>query len=71
MSVLRIMNRSGDTTLTWTKGKNEAEVRAEFNKIIKSGYMAFRVDSPTSGAVIRRFDPEADTIIMTAPMVGG
>ena len=73
MSKLRILNESGDTTLEWDlEDKVSVEaVRKEFDTIIASGYMAFSITSPTQGEVIRKFDPAAKEIIMTAPMVGG
>jgi hypothetical protein len=73
MSKLRVLNQSGDTTLEWdVKDPISVEaVEKEFNQIIKEGYMAFKVDSPTEGELIRNFDPTAEEIIMTAPMVGG
>lgn len=73
MAKLRVLNMTGDTTLEWAP--NDAAsvevVRKQFDAIIKEGYMAFRVDSPTSGELIRTFEPEAEEIIMTAPLVGG
>lgn len=73
MSKLRVLNKSGDTTLEWDveDAASVEVVKAQFNEIIKGGYMAFSVTSPTSGEQIRTFDPEAEEIIMTAPMVGG
>lgn len=73
MSMLRILSREGDTVLEWTKddAKSIAAVKREFDSLIASGYQAFKVDSPTEGEVIRNFDPEAETVIMTVPMVGG
>lgn len=74
MSVLRILNNNGDATLEWDvkDKKNTAEVEAEFKKIMKNaGFMAFRVDSPTAGEQIKKFDPTAQEIIITRPLVGG
>lgn len=74
MSVLRILDHHGDTTLEWdVKNKaSVAEVRKEFNSIMKgAGFMAFRIDSPTAGEHIKSFDPDAEEILITRPMVGG
>jgi len=73
MHVMRILDSTGDTALEWDlrkKGSVEA-VKQTFDQIIKEGYMAVRIDSPTEGEVIRKFDPTAKEIIVTAPMVGG
>lgn len=73
MSKLRILNHEGDTTFEWELDNPESikAVRKQFDRIMREGYMAFRVDSPTSGEAIKSFDPKAREIIMTAPMVGG
>jgi hypothetical protein len=73
MAKLRVLNHTGDTTLEWDvkKPASVEVVKAQFDEIIRQGYMAFRVDSPSSGEVIRSFDPAAKEIIMTAPLVGG
>jgi len=71
--VMRILDRNGDTALEWDlrKKKTVEEVEKVFNEIVKQGFIAVRVDSPTEGEVIRKFDPTAKEIIVTAPMVGG
>lgn len=73
MSVLRVLTNKGDTLLEWnrTDAKSIEQVKAEFDAMMASGFQAFRVDSPTEGEMIRTFDPEADTIIMSVPMMGG
>lgn len=73
MSVLRILDRTGDTALEWdvTDAESVEAVRVRFDEVIADGYMAVRIDSPTSGEVLRTFDPEASEIILSAPMVGG
>jgi len=70
---MRILDQSGDTALEWDLRKKESvqAVKQAFDQIIKEGYMAVRIDSPTEGEVIRKFDPTAKEIIVTAPMVGG
>lgn len=73
MSVLRILDRTGDVALKWDiEDKDSVEaVRLAFHEVIRQGYMAVRIDSPTEGEVIRKFDPQAKEIIVTAPMIGG
>ncbi len=73
MSVLRILDRTGDVAFEWDI-KDEASVEAvriAFDNVIRQGYMTVRIDSPTEGEVIRKFDPKAKEIIATAPMIGG
>lgn len=73
MSVLRILSREGDTAIEWDV-KDEmsvAEVKEKFDELVASGNLAYRIDSPAGGAVIRDFDPAALEIIVTAPLVGG
>ena len=73
MSAFRILDRNGDTTIEWDVKDKEsvAKVRAEFERVVAEGYMTFRVDAPDSGELIREFDPTAEAIIATSPMVGG
>lgn len=74
MSVLRVLNTEGDTTYKWDVNDKDSvkEVRAQFDAIMTAQKgMAFRVDSPTSGEVIKSFDPSAQEIIITRPMAGG
>lgn len=73
MQVLKILTSSGETVLEWNRADAQSveDVRREFNSLIKSGFQAFRIDSPTTGELIRKFQPKAQEIIMTAPMMGG
>ena len=72
-NVLREMNRTGDTTIEWTPGA-VAEVgaaRAHFDKLKRSGYLAYRTDDAGRGAQLHAFDETAGEIIMTPALVGG
>lgn len=73
MSVLRVLTSAGDTVLEWNPKDAEsvAEVKAEFDGLTSSGFLAFRVDSPTEGEQIKKFDPDAQTVIMSIPLMGG
>ena len=73
LSVLRILDQNGDTALEWDVADDLSveEVREKFDELVSAGHLAYRIDSPTSGEVIRNFDPTAEEIIVTAPLVGG
>ena len=70
---LFILDDTGHTTLTW---KPEVEdsvkaVKVEFDAIIKRGWVAYGVTSKGQPTQIKKFDPQADRIVMSAPLVGG
>lgn len=75
---MAVMSREeGDARISWNKG-NEAEVasaRRTFDELTgpAKGYSAFRVDSSgaSTGARIREFDPDAESIVLVPRMVGG
>lgn len=73
MSVLRVLSREGDTVTEWdvTNELSVAEVKAKFDEMVSKGFLAYRIDSPEKGEVIRDFDPSAEEIIMNAPLIGG
>ena len=70
------INRSGDTRIIWDKD-NPAEVavaKSAFDTLVgKKKYSAFEVKGRKGdkGSQIRKFDPEAERIIMVPPMAGG
>lgn len=75
--VLRVLNASGDTTITWDTG-NAAEVaaaRALFTRLKADRYLAYRVgvDAPAgfNGEALQDFDPTAGEIVMRPQLVGG
>ena len=74
---LRIMDRTGDTTMTWTVG-NEAEteaVRTEFERLMtQNGYMAYTVDGDGGGTQVRSGEFPADVeaqVVMVPQIIGG
>jgi hypothetical protein len=70
---MRILSREGDTAVEWDvkDDLSVAEVRAKFDALVAGGHLAYRIDSPAGGEVIRNFDPTAEEIIIHAPLVGG
>lgn len=71
---LHILDKTGDTRLTWnpTNAEEVAEVREKFDEIVKGlGFLAYTVPTDGSqGEVIREFDPEHNTVL-TPQMQGG
>lgn len=73
-STLEIMGPEGDTKLIWDTD-NEDEVSAAqemFDKLKKKGYLAYKTDKKgEKGEVIKKFDANAERIIMSPPIAGG
>lgn len=74
MGELSVLDRTGDTKIMWDSAQ-DAEVdaaRATFDKLKKAGYLAYSVNKKgDKDEVIKKFDPDAEKIIMTPPLVGG
>tara|TARA_R110000824_G_scaffold40789_4_gene121927 strand:- start:946 stop:1245 length:300 start_codon:yes stop_codon:yes gene_type:complete len=72
--ILCCLDQTGDTKIVWDY-KNDVEVaaaKAQFDALKKAGYIAYSVNKDgTNGEVIREFDPKAEKIILSPPMVGG
>ena len=70
---LFILDETGHTTLTWKPEVKDsvAEVKSKFDDIIKQGWSAYAVTASGTPTQIKSFDPEADRIVMSAPLVGG
>jgi hypothetical protein len=81
LSVLRILNGSGDTSLWWDRDglaasdpEAEAAVReAErvFAQARADGAVAFRINADQPATRLHEFDPTAEEILIVPPMVGG
>lgn len=71
---MAVLNETGDVKTVWD-ADNEAEVQAArktFDELRAKGFAAYKVNrSGEKGEVIRKFDPEAEAIILAPPMVGG
>jgi hypothetical protein len=60
--------------LTWSADNREevATARRMFDEQRKKGWIAYTVKrNGEKGSVIREFDPDAEMIIMSEPLVGG
>ena len=74
IGTLKIMDRTGHTKITWTRGNDEEvrTARSMFEDMIGKGHSAFRVGSGGGrGERITAFDPAAESIIMVAQLSGG
>jgi len=74
MGELSVLDRTGDTKIMWDSAQ-DAEVdaaRATFDDLKKKGYLAYSVNKKgDKGEVMKKFDPDAERIIMAPPLVGG
>jgi hypothetical protein len=71
---MAVLDETGDVKTVWDS-ENETEVaaaRKQFDDLKAKGFLAYKVDRKgEKGEVIRRFDPDAEAIILAPPMVGG
>ena len=70
---LRVLDSTGDSTITWNPG-NQTEVdvaRAAFDAAKRKGYLAYTDVDGGQGEVLRDFDPQAGAIIMAPALAGG
>lgn len=70
-----VMGLKGDTKHMWNKD-NEVEVdaaRALFTTLRKKGYLVYRAtgNDGVKGEMMTEFDPSAERIIASPPLVGG
>jgi len=72
---LHAMDSSGDTRIMWDKGnRDEVEAaRKTFDELKAKGYAAFRAEGKDGhqGSQLRKFDADAERIIMVKQLVGG
>jgi hypothetical protein len=76
MGIMRILDATGDTTVTWSVQDAATLERAEavFEQMLKKRHMAFAV--PSGGQAddaerVRAFDPGAEEIIWVRAIQGG
>lgn len=79
-NTMEIMDSSGHTTVTWdpTDETGVADARREFNRLLRDGYQAFRMEAQgdhvvveNKGERVSQFDPEAGRLLMVPQRVGG
>ncbi len=76
MGVMRVLDATGDTMVTWSPDDTETLTRAAamFDREVRAGKMAFAVPQgkrDTEAERIREFDPRADEIIWVRAIQGG
>lgn len=72
--VIRVLDRTGDTTTTWRPSYKVEVKQAEtvFKEMAGKGYAMFAVAEPKAKPIqIREFDPEAHEIIAVPQLKGG
>jgi hypothetical protein len=74
--VMAIINEDGDKKTIWDRNRpDEVEAaRREFDFLKgQKRYVAYRVEGKegTKGEILREFDPGAERIIFSPPLVGG
>lgn len=74
MSVMNVLDRSGDTRIEWNPAVPEEVSMAKkaFDEAKKKKYLTYRLRADgTQGELIREFDPRAERIVATPQTVGG
>jgi hypothetical protein len=75
MGELAVMGRQGDLKVIWdrTKADEVEHARKTFDDMRAKGYLAYSVKGKdgSKDEQITRFDPDAERIILAAPMRGG
>jgi hypothetical protein len=76
VGTMRIVDESGDSTLTWTIDDERSVVAAAemFTRLAAMKRLAFArsAGAPASEAeLVRHFDPEFEEIVWVRPVVGG
>lgn len=73
-NVMSVMGLEGDTKTIWDKDKPDEvdAAKIQFDALKKKGYLAFKVDDKgEKGELMREFDPNAQKVIMSPPVIGG
>jgi len=74
MGVIRRLDETGDTALaTWHDEITAEEANKVFDQLVKEGNLLFRADEGTdlTGEKIKKFDQEAEQIIVVRNFAGG
>jgi hypothetical protein len=73
--VMAVMDKTGDTKIIWSKDNADEidNAKATFDRLTKKGHVAFSVKGKDGqkGEKLHAFDPDAERIIFTPPMVAG
>lgn len=76
MGIMRIVDETGDSTLTWSRDDERSVVAAAemFTRLAALKRLPFgrRAGEPASEAeLVRQFDPDLEEIVWVRPVVGG
>jgi hypothetical protein len=76
MGIMRIVDETGDSTLTWTREDERSVVAAAemFTRLAAKKHLPFAraAGAPADEAeLVRHFDPDAEEIVWVRPVVGG
>jgi len=68
-----VLNNHGDERTFWNTGDAASieHAMAEFDRLVRLGYRAARMDSPETGVMIGKFDPDAETLTMVPRIHAG
>lgn len=71
MGMLRVMSNEGDRQYQWDDDTSLADAKRIFNELKQRNYLAYEVKGDGSAETIGTFKPEAGSIVMHTPLVGG
>lgn len=71
MGMLRVMCDEGDRQYSWHDQASRIAAEKVFNELKARNYLAYEVKGDGSAEAIRSFKPEAGSIVMHTPLVGG
>jgi hypothetical protein len=75
MGTLAVLDRThGDLTIGWdpNSAPEIEQAQASFDSLIAEGHMAYKTTKDGGkGEQIHKFDPKAERIVMSPPLVGG
>lgn len=71
----KLTPEDGDVPIMWDKNNPDEVATAEraFNELTGKGHLAYKAEGKRGerGRQLRRFDPDAERIILVAPHAGG
>lgn len=73
LHTLHVQDRTGDTQTQW-RTDDAASVqtaRIAFDRAVREGGLAYEVKGSDGGEQVTSFDPDAERLVVTAPLAGG
>ena len=68
---LVILGPDGEKSYAWNDAETTEIAKEAFDRAMGEGYQGYSAPSQGEGEVMRTFDPEAEHLIATQPLVGG